>query len=191
MIMMIVSSSWPCLEFNVMVSLDIMFQGLMFGYATDETEDLMPLTVILAHKLNYRMGVLRRSGEVKWIRPDSKTQVISSKLKFELKFSSHCVMLQVTVQYKMDGGAVVPIRVHTVVISVQHSPDVTPEQMDKDLKEHVIKVTHPTCNFRIISSHSTCILQPVIPSKYLDDKTIYHLQPSGSFITGGPKVMKL
>ncbi|XP_062510034.1 S-adenosylmethionine synthase-like [Corticium candelabrum] len=122
-------------------------QGLMFGYATDETEDYMPLTVILAHKLNQQMGILRRNGKLKWLRPDSKTQV--------------------TVQYKMDSGAVVPMRVHTVVISVQHTPDVTSEQMDKDLREHVIK--------------------PVIPAKYLDNKTVYHLQPSGSFVIGGPQ----
>jgi S-adenosylmethionine synthetase len=122
-------------------------QGLMFGYATDETEDYMPLTVILAHKLNHQMGVMRRTGQLKWIRPDSKTQV--------------------TVQYEMDGGALIPIRVHTIVISVQHSPDVTTEQMDKDLREHIIK--------------------PIIPAKYLDEKTVYHLQPSGSFVTGGPQ----
>lgn len=122
-------------------------QGLMFGYATDETEDYMPLTVILAHKLNHQMGVMRRTGQLKWIRPDSKTQV--------------------TVQYEMDGGALIPIRVHTIVISVQHSPDVTTEQMDKDLREHIIK--------------------PIIPAKYLDEKTVYHLQPSGSFVIGGPQ----
>eukprot|EP00118_Oscarella_pearsei_P005076 m.22716 g.22716 ORF g.22716 m.22716 type:complete len:391 (+) comp28384_c0_seq1:38-1210(+) len=122
-------------------------QGLMFGYATDESDDFMPLTVIFAHKMNYKMSLLRRSGELKWIRPDSKTQV--------------------TIEYKMDGGAVIPVRVHTVVISVQHAPDVTLEQMQKDLKEHVIK--------------------EVIPSKYLDENTIYHLQPSGRFIIGGPQ----
>ncbi|XP_065835291.1 methionine--tRNA ligase, cytoplasmic-like [Oscarella lobularis] len=122
-------------------------QGLMFGYATDETEDYMPLTIILAHKMNRRMSELRRNGKLSWIRPDSKTQV--------------------TIEYKADGGAVVPLRVHTVVISVQHSPDVLMEQMKKDLKEHVI--------------------QHVVPSKYLDDRTIYHLQPSGKFVIGGPQ----
>ncbi|XP_065830922.1 S-adenosylmethionine synthase-like [Oscarella lobularis] len=122
-------------------------QGLMFGYATDENEDYMPLTIILAHKMNYRMSELRRSGKLNWLRPDSKTQV--------------------TIEYKADSGAVVPIRVHTIVISVQHSPEISTEQMQKDLKEHVIK--------------------PVVPSKYLDDKTIYHLQPSGRFIIGGPQ----
>merc|ERR1712142_1252380 len=76
-------------------------QGLMFGYATDETEECMPLTVVLAHKLNAKIAELRRNGGMAWARPDSKTQV--------------------TCQYRMEKGACVPVRVHTVVISVQHS----------------------------------------------------------------------
>jgi S-adenosylmethionine synthetase len=122
-------------------------QGLMFGYATDETEECMPLTVILAHKLNAKMAELRRNGGLPWARPDSKTQV--------------------TIEYKLDNGACVPLRVHTVVISVQHSEDVTLEQLRKDLMD---KVVHA-----------------VIPEKYLDEKTIYHLQPSGRFVIGGPQ----
>jgi S-adenosylmethionine synthetase len=119
----------------------------MFGYATDETEECMPLTVILAHKLNKQLADCRRSGEIAWARPDSKTQV--------------------TVEYKISHGSCIPLRVHTIVISVQHSPDVTLEKIRIDLMEKVIK--------------------PIVPSKYLDDKTIYHLNPSGYFVIGGPQ----
>lgn len=79
-------------------------QGLMFGYATDETEECMPLTVVIAHKLNQRLAELRRDGTLWWARPDSKTQV--------------------TCEYQFDGGACVPKRVHTVVVSIQHSEKV-------------------------------------------------------------------
>lgn len=122
-------------------------QGLMFGYATDETEECMPLTILLAHKLNYRMRELSQNGECPWILPDSKTQI--------------------TVEYKDDMGAMEPQRVHTVVISVQHSPDITLEEIRHQLMEKVVKV--------------------VIPDKYLDDRTIYHLLPSGKFLLGGPQ----
>jgi S-adenosylmethionine synthetase len=122
-------------------------QGLMFGYATDETEECMPLTIILAHKMNRQLAECRRSGVLAWARPDSKTQV--------------------TVEYAIRDGSCIPLRVHTVVISVQHSPDVTIEQLRRDLMEHVVK--------------------KVIPLKYLDDSTIYHLNPSGLFIIGGPQ----
>ncbi|NXT98656.1 METK1 synthase, partial [Buphagus erythrorhynchus] len=122
-------------------------QGLMFGYATDETEECMPLTIILAHKLNARLAELRRSGELPWLRPDSKTQV--------------------TVQYIQKNGAVVPVRVHTIVISVQHDEGISLENMRRTLKERVIQV--------------------VVPAKYLDDRTVYHLQPSGRFVIGGPQ----
>ncbi|XP_061084612.1 S-adenosylmethionine synthase isoform X1 [Conger conger] len=122
-------------------------QGLMFGYATDETEECMPLTIVLAHRLNAKMAELRRNGTVPWLRPDSKTQV--------------------TVHYAQEGGAVIPLRVHTVVISVQHDDDVTLEEQQRVLKEKVI--------------------QPVVPAKYLDQRTIYHLQPSGRFVIGGPQ----
>ena len=94
-------------------------QGIMFGYATDETPELMPLTIMLAHKLNMRMGELRRSG-VDWLRADSKTQV--------------------TVEYNNDGGAMIPLRVHTIVISVQHAPEVNNETIRKTLREQVINV---------------------------------------------------
>lgn len=122
-------------------------QGLMFGYATDETEECMPLTIVLAHKLNSKMAELRRDGTVPWLRPDSKTQV--------------------TVHYDQKDGAVIPKRVHTVVISVQHDDCISLEEQKKILLEKVIKA--------------------VVPAKYLDDKTIYHLQPSGRFVIGGPQ----
>ena len=95
-------------------------QGLMFGYASDETEELMPLTVVLAHGLNRRLAENRRNGTMPWLRPDSKTQV--------------------TVEYKLDGGACVPIRVHTIVISTQTSEDITLEDIKKELMEKIVKV---------------------------------------------------
>lgn len=110
-------------------------QGIMFGYATDETPELFPLTLQLAHKLNAAMSAARRDGTLPWLRPDTKTQV--------------------TVEYKHDNGAVVPLRVHTVVVSAQHSPDITTEQLRKEILEKIIKAS--------------------IPAKYLDDKTIYHV----------------
>jgi len=122
-------------------------QGLMFGYATDETEESMPLTILLAHQLNAKMAELRRDGTLSYLRPDSKTQV--------------------TCEYRLDNGACVPQRVHTVVISVQHSDDVSNETLRKDLREKVIDA--------------------VIPLRLLDDRTIYHLNPSGRFVIGGPQ----
>jgi S-adenosylmethionine synthetase len=122
-------------------------QGLMFGYATDETEECMPLTIVLAHKLNKQIADGRRSGLLPWARPDSKTQV--------------------TVEYAIKDGSCKPLRVHTIVVSCQHSPDVTIEKLRQDLMEHVIK--------------------PVVPAKFLDDNTIYHLNPSGLFVIGGPQ----
>jgi S-adenosylmethionine synthetase len=122
-------------------------QGLMFGYATDETEECMPLTVVLSHQLNAKMAELRRNGELDYLRPDSKTQV--------------------TVEYKFDNGACVPQRVHTIVISTQHSPQVTQEQLRDDLLNKIIK--------------------PVVPKALLDDQTVYYLNPSGKFEIGGPQ----
>jgi len=122
-------------------------QGLMFGYATDETEECMPLTVELSHRLNAEMAKLRRDGTLAYLRPDSKTQV--------------------TVEYKFDKGACIPLRVHTIVISTQHSSQVTQEQLRDDLLNKVIK--------------------QVVPQNLLDDKTVYHLNPSGKFEIGGPQ----
>ena len=110
-------------------------QGIMFGYATDETPEMLPLTIQLAHKLNKAMSDARNDGSIPWLRPDTKTQV--------------------TVEYEHDGGAVVPKRVHTVVVSAQHSEDITTEKLRKEIKEKIILKT--------------------IPSQYIDDKTIYHV----------------
>jgi len=122
-------------------------QGHMFGYATDETPELMPLTHVLASKLCKQLGDVRRNGPLNWLLPDAKTQV--------------------TVEYKKVDGSLIPIRVHTIVISTQHLDSVTNDEIHKGLKEHIIK--------------------PVIPSKYLDNNTIYHLNPSGRFVIGGPQ----
>lgn len=122
-------------------------QGLMFGYATDETDECMPLTIVLAHKLNRQLADGRRSGLLPWARPDSKTQV--------------------TVEYAIKEGSCVPLRVHTIVISCQHAADVAIEKLRQDLMEHVVK--------------------PVVPAKFLDEHTIYHLNPSGQFVIGGPQ----
>ncbi|KAG9193831.1 S-adenosylmethionine synthase [Alternaria panax] len=122
-------------------------QGIMFGYATDETPELLPLTVLLSHKLNSAMTKARKDGTLPWLRPDTKTQV--------------------TVEYAHDGGAVVPLRVDTVVVSAQHSEDITTEKLREEIKEKIIK--------------------QVIPENMLDDKTVYHIQPSGLFIIGGPQ----
>jgi S-adenosylmethionine synthetase len=122
-------------------------QGHMFGYATNETPEYMPLTHVLATKLCARLSEARNTGILSWLRPDAKTQV--------------------TVEYKKEGGAVIPQRVHTVVISTQHAEDVTNDEIRKGLMEQVIK--------------------KVIPEKYLDDKTVFHLNPSGRFVIGGPQ----
>jgi S-adenosylmethionine synthetase len=107
----------------------------------------MPLTVVLAHKLMKVLADHRRSGKLAWARPDAKSQV--------------------TVEYAIRDGSCVPLRVHTVVLSTQHEPNITIEKIREDLMEHVIK--------------------QAIPAKYIDDKTIFHLNPSGVFIIGGPQ----
>merc|ERR1712106_1054979 len=121
-------------------------QGLMFGYATDETEECMPLTLMLAHQMNKKISDLRRDGTLWWARPDTKTQV--------------------TAEYMFDKGACVPIRVHTVVVSCQHSEKVTLEALRKDIMDKVVYTT--------------------IPKKYLDAETKFHINPCGNFVIGGP-----
>jgi len=121
-------------------------QGHMFGYATNETPELMPLTHVLSTKLAKALSDARRSGLCPWMRPDAKTQV--------------------TVEYKNVNGKAVPQRVHTIVISTQHSDDVTNEFIKQELHEKIIK--------------------PTIPAEYMDDKVVYHLNPSGRFVIGGP-----
>lgn len=110
-------------------------QGIMFGYATDETPEYLPLTVLFSHALNKEMTKARNDGSVPWLRPDTKTQV--------------------TIEYENDGGAVVPKRVDTVVISAQSSEDISIEMIRKELKEKIV--------------------QKVIPAEYLDDRTVYHV----------------
>lgn len=117
-------------------------QGMMFGYACNETKELMPLPIMLAHSLTRRLSEARKSGEIDYLLPDGKSQV--------------------TVEYV--GGK--PVRVDTVVVSSQHSANITTEKLRKDIKEKVIL--------------------PVIPSELLDDKTKFFINPTGRFEIGGP-----
>jgi len=121
-------------------------QGHMFGYATDETEEMMPLTHALATQLGYQLTLVRQKGILKWVRPDGKTQVV--------------------VEYRKEGGKLIPLRVHTIVISTQHDETVTNDQISEDLKSKVIK--------------------PIVDEKYLTKDTKYVLNPSGRFVIGGP-----
>lgn len=123
-------------------------QGMMFGYATNETEPYikgiyMPLPIALAHKLAYRLSFARKNNEITYLRPDGKTQV--------------------TVEY--ENGK--PLRVHTIVISTQHNPDISQKQIEEDMIEHIIK--------------------KVIPPTLLDEQTRYLINPTGRFVIGGPQ----
>ena len=117
-------------------------QGMMFGYACDETPELMPLAISLSHRLAKQLTAIRKAGVVNYLRPDGKTQV--------------------TVEY--DGDR--PVRVDAVVVSTQHSPEVTLEQIRSDMVELVIK--------------------PIIPEEMLDENTKYYVNPTGRFVIGGP-----
>ena len=117
-------------------------QGMMFGYACRETPELMPLPIMMAHKLVMHLARLRRKHVLPYLRPDSKSQV--------------------TVEY--DGDK--PVRVHTVVVSTQHSEKVTHKRIVSDIKKHLI--------------------QKVVPKRFLDSKTIIHVNPTGRFVMGGP-----
>lgn len=118
-------------------------QGIMFGYACDETPELMPLPISLAHRLAKKLTEVRKNGVLTYLRPDGKTQV--------------------TVEYEDNK----PARVDTVLISTQHDPDVTIEEIKKDLIENVIT--------------------PIIPKEYLDENTKYLVNPTGRFVIGGPQ----
>eukprot|EP00009_Paramoeba_aestuarina_P000661 CAMPEP_0201507472 /NCGR_PEP_ID=MMETSP0161_2-20130828/1127_1 /ASSEMBLY_ACC=CAM_ASM_000251 /TAXON_ID=180227 /ORGANISM="Neoparamoeba aestuarina, Strain SoJaBio B1-5/56/2" /LENGTH=390 /DNA_ID=CAMNT_0047901851 /DNA_START=62 /DNA_END=1234 /DNA_ORIENTATION=+ len=122
-------------------------QGHMFGYATDESEELMPLTHVLSTRLCSRLVECREKKIIDWLRPDAKTQV--------------------TIEYKhSEEGKCLPQRVHTIVVSTQHNPGISHEEIVKTVKEEVIN--------------------KVIPAELLNDETVYHINPSGSFVVGGP-----
>jgi S-adenosylmethionine synthetase len=118
-------------------------QGMMFGFAVNETPELMPLPISIAHQLSRRLTEVRKNGTLPYLRPDGKTQV--------------------TVEY--DGDT--PVRVDAIVVSTQHSEDTTLEQIQADIKEHVIK--------------------PIVPEKFLDADTKYFINPTGRFVIGGPQ----
>ncbi len=118
-------------------------QGLVFGFAVNETPELMPLPISMAHQLSRRLSEVRKNGTLEYLRPDGKTQV--------------------TVEY--DGDT--PVRVDAIVVSTQHSEDITLEQIQRDIKEHVIK--------------------PIVPGKFLDENTKYYINPTGRFVIGGPQ----
>jgi S-adenosylmethionine synthetase len=117
-------------------------QGLMFGFACDETPELMPLPIHLSHQLVERLTACRLSGELPWLRPDGKSQV--------------------TIEYE----GVQPVRVHTIVLSTQHDPDIEHDQIKSEILESVIR--------------------PVVPADLFTDETIVHVNPTGAFVLGGP-----
>ncbi len=122
-------------------------QGHMFGYATNETEELFPLTHLLALKLSSKLSEVRKNGTLSWLRPDGKTQI--------------------TIQYKQEGKNIKPKRIHNVLISAQHDPDIKLEDLRAELRKHVIDA--------------------VLPKDMIDDNTSFFINPSEVFIIGGPQ----
>jgi len=122
-------------------------QGHMFGYATDETPELFPFSHLMALKLSERLTEVRKNKTISWLRPDGKTQV--------------------TVEYKKEGSNIRPLRIQNILVSTQHDPDVTNEEIRKAILENVVF--------------------PVVPKEFLDDHTKYFINPSGQFIIGGPE----
>ena len=118
-------------------------QGMMFGYATNETEEYMPYAIMLAHKLTRQLTKVRKDGTLSYLRPDGKSQV--------------------TVEYDENDK---PIRLDAVVLSTQHDPDVTQEQIHKDIKKYVF--------------------DPILPKEMVDENTKYYINPTGRFVIGGP-----
>ena len=135
-----------CVDSDSIEDLGAGDQGFVFGYATNETTEMIPLSHLVALKLTEKITSLRKDGTLSWLRPDAKAQV--------------------TFEYELEDGVVVPVRVHTIVISTQHDDIVTKKQIHADLMEHVVK--------------------PVVDAKYIDTRTIFHFNPSGRFVTGGP-----
>ena len=118
-------------------------QGMMFGFASNETEELMPYPISLAHKLTKQLSLVRKNGTLSYLRPDGKSQV--------------------TVEYNEEGQ---PVHINAVVLSTQHDPDVTQEQIHEDIKKYVF--------------------EPVLPKELLDENTKYFINPTGRFVIGGP-----
>ena len=118
-------------------------QGMMFGFASNETEEFMPYPISLAHKLTKQLSIVRKNGTLSYLRPDGKSQV--------------------TVEYNEEGQ---PVHINAVVLSTQHDPDVTQEQIHEDIKKYVF--------------------EPVLPKDLIDENTKYFINPTGRFVIGGP-----
>ena len=122
-------------------------QGHMFGYATDETQELFPFSHLMALRLSEKLTEVRKKKQLSWLRPDGKTQV--------------------TVEYKKENGHVIPLRIQNILVSTQHDPEVTQQEIEEGIKKFVI--------------------EPVVPKEMIDSRTKFFINPSGRFIIGGPE----